>query len=370
MRRRPELDGVRAIAVAAVVLSHLGISIMLGGWIGVDIFFVLSGYLITTVLMREWDNTGRIRLLQFYARRALRLYPALIFMLVLSAFFYGRLGDGGSFLGFGKTALVGATYTEDLVLGYTGNPVGNLGHTWTLAMEEQFYLIWAPSLLVLLKRHLNPMPFLIGAAAVSWLLLTFTSDPNSGLPLTYYRPDSRANELILGCILALFLIRHPPSELFSNRLLRSWLAPMSLVMLIVLEIVAAHLGRQHVFPLEEFAAGMLAAGLLLGLTVAPETAPLTRILGTWPFRSIGKISYGIYLFMIPVLFVLSTYYPLSKFRTFCLMYFAILIGIASLSYFVVERPFLRWKDRLSKSEVDPQFAGLASLNLELQKSRL
>ena len=162
----PELTGLRALAVFLAISEHTAIPGLRGGWVGVDIFFVLSGYLITSILVAEWRRTESIRLGRFYLKRALRLYPALILMLALGAIFYNYLGDGGTLVGYGKTALLGATYTQDIALGFFGQAYGNLGHTWSLAVEEQFYLLWAPVLFLLLKFRQRPIPWLCGFIAL------------------------------------------------------------------------------------------------------------------------------------------------------------------------------------------------------------
>ena len=148
------------MAVFLAISEHTSIPGLRGGWVGVDIFFVLSGYLITSILVAEWRRTDTIRLGRFYLKRVLRLYPALILMLTLGVIFYRWLGDGGTLVGYGKTALLGASYTQDFALGLFGQPYGQLGHTWSLAVEEQFYLFWAPVLLLLLKFRQRPVPWL------------------------------------------------------------------------------------------------------------------------------------------------------------------------------------------------------------------
>ena len=108
----PELTGLRALAVFLAIAEHTSVPGLRGGWVGVDIFFVLSGYLITSILVAEWRRTDTIRLGRFYLKRILRLYPALILMLALGLIFYPWLGDGGTLVGYGKTAFLGATYTQ------------------------------------------------------------------------------------------------------------------------------------------------------------------------------------------------------------------------------------------------------------------
>lgn len=165
MKHRRELDGLRALAVLLVIASHVSIPVLGAGWLGVDVFFVLSGYLITSILVGEFEMTETIRLGQFYIRRVLRLYPALLLLLAVGFLFYGQLGEGGTRIGYFHTAFFSGAYLEDFVVGFTGNAHGNLGHTWSLAIEEQFYLLWAPILLLLLKRGRSLVPWIVGGSS-------------------------------------------------------------------------------------------------------------------------------------------------------------------------------------------------------------
>src|SRR3954447_21056005 len=133
------LDGIRGLAVLGVFGAHSGYPIVKQGWIGVDMFFVLSGFLITTLLVAEWDRTGSISLRRFYMRRILRLYPALIAAIAIAAPLSLWLGESPTdYLGH---AGVSAAYLQDLAAGLFDSH-GPINHTWTLAVEEQFYILW------------------------------------------------------------------------------------------------------------------------------------------------------------------------------------------------------------------------------------
>src|SRR5215472_11851319 len=159
--RWPGLDGMRAVAVIIVALYHIGV--LPGGYLGVDVFFVLSGFLITSLLIREWDKRGRISFRDFYARRALRLFPALSCLLVAAGVFAGvvYLAGGTGYLPYARATLGAIPW----VLGFAGNwvraldpsgPIGSLGalgHTWSLAVEEQFYLAWPALFGAVMRRR-------------------------------------------------------------------------------------------------------------------------------------------------------------------------------------------------------------------------
>ena len=354
MRYVPELTGLRALAVFLAISEHTAIPDLRGGWIGVDIFFVLSGYLITSILVSEWRRTEAIGLGRFYFKRVLRLYPALILMLVLGALFYGWLGDGGSLAGYGKTALLGATYTQDIALGFFGQSYGQLGHTWSLAIEEQFYLFWAPVLLLLLKFGQRPVVWLCGFIALSWTSLILTTAHLTDPPITYYRPDTRMNELFIGCLIA-FLMERYKAPMSRSRSLRLLLGPLGLAAIAYIEIYSNSHGRVFTYPLQEIAAGLSAGVLLVGLVIATPNAPLNRVFRLRPIVWVGTISYGLYLYFIPVFVVLDYVFYLHgwskvNYYVFLSVAVACLFTMATLSYYLWERRFLALKDKLDDRE--------------------
>jgi len=346
----PELTGLRALAVFLAFSEHAAIPSLAGGWIGVDIFFVLSGYLITSILLSEWKRTDAIRLGRFYAKRALRLYPALILMLLLGIFFFRYLGDGGTLVGYGKTAFLGASYTQDFALGFFYQPYGNLGHTWSLAVEEQFYLFWAPVLLLLLKFGRRPAVWLVGFICLSWVSLIMTTAHTYNPPETYYRPDTRMNELFLGCLIA-FLLERFKAPLARSRPLSILMAPIGIAGIFFIEVYSNSYSRLYSYPQQEIGAGLAAGVLLIGLVIAPSAAPLNRFFRLRPIVWLGTISYGIYLYFIPVIVLLNVYFGehgwSNRDNALLAAQIVCTLGMASLSYYLVERRFLAMKDKLN-----------------------
>ena len=215
----PGLDGVRAIAVAAVVGYHLGAPWLPGGLLGVGVFFTLSGYLITTILITAWDRSGNLDLRQFWLRRARRLLPALIMVLVVVLVATPVL-DNDVLPERGVEALAAVFYVSNWVTiasdvsyfqRFSGP--GPLDHLWSLAVEEQFYLLWPLVLLVLFKTlrgRLERMAQVsLGLAAVSFLLMLLLAAPGFDNSRAYQGTDARAGGLLIGAALAMVW---PPTQ--------------------------------------------------------------------------------------------------------------------------------------------------------------
>lgn len=210
-RRAPALDGLRTIAIAMVILYHLHVPQFEGGFIGVTVFFALSGFLITTLLLGEHRRTGRIRLGSFWLKRLLRLYPALLALVAVGLLLWNWVGDykGASF-GPGEAAFIALTYTGNLFRSFWDTTQGVFAHTWSLSMEEQFYLVWPPVLVLLFLVRSRRRWLLAGLGAVivgcSVAAGLVYRTPNSGAtPDVYFSPVLGVVPLATGCLLALLL---------------------------------------------------------------------------------------------------------------------------------------------------------------------
>ncbi|GAB3242659.1 acyltransferase family protein [Kineosporia babensis] len=340
---RPELDGLRALAVLAVFVSHVGWGPLAGGWIGVGIFFVLSGYLITSILMSEWDRSEGIALRRFYLRRLLRLYPALLVMLAFCALFAPVFGDGGTAGGYVFSALATGLYFQDFVAGITGSAHGGFLHTWSLAVEEQFYLLWPPVLIFARRRRWSVLNVALAGVLISWALLIFTTEARPGtVPMSYAMPYSRAGELLLGCALAVAL-RSDPGFL-KTLFARVALAPACLLGLGLLLLTGGYAGLSSWMPMQIIATALLAAGLITGLTA--DAGQLTgRLLRLSPLVGLGVVSYGFYLFHLPLLDLSVKYLP-GPWAGQVLFALVMTMAAAVCSYRWLEKPLLRLKDRI------------------------
>ena len=354
----PSLDGLLAFAVVAVVATHAEIRLSVGGGLGVDVFFVLSGFLITRILIAEWHRDGSIGLRGFYVRRLLRLYPALILMLLLALPFLHLLNTGNNPVAHPSdwltSALAAATYTTDL-FAYAGSDIGGMfGHTWSLALEEQFYLLWPWLLVLVLRRGWSDRRISCLAAALVIgslidLVLEFHATPvDRGTPV-YFAPQVRGGALLLGCAVACM-----PHQRLTARTGRI-LATTSGLILCATMLAAPHsTGGSHqrlYFFLAMPACWVATGALLAGLVASRETGVVARLLSARPLRLVGVISYGVYLFHLPVLHVVQheaqQHYPHVARRYIALITLIISLTLAGLSYLLVERRFLSLKDRLA-----------------------
>jgi len=304
----PAIDGLRAIAVAAVFVYHADRSWMPGGFLGVDVFFVISGYLITSLLLAELEKTGGVALLRFWGGRARRLLPAL-FLLLAVCMIVGATVERGKLVGLRGDALSAIFYYANwhFVFGHEsyfaqfGRP-GVLRHLWSLAVEEQFYLLWPPLFLLVtrLSRRLLAPGLVALAAIASTALMWHLYQPGSDTSRIFYGTDTRAAPLLVGVLLA-FIWK--PSALPTRLRPRAprGLNAASLVALgaVVYMFIAVHDYDQRLYR-GGFLVLALCTAALLAAIVHPASIvgrQLSRAVPRW----LGERSYGIYLWHWPIL---------------------------------------------------------------------
>ncbi|MGH2457058.1 MAG: acyltransferase family protein, partial [Candidatus Limnocylindria bacterium] len=352
---RPYLDGLRAIAVSGVIAYHLNSTWLPGGYLGVDLFFVLSGYLITTILVTEHRRTGGIDLPAFWSRRVRRLLPALaVLLVVLSAEILLR-GD----------ELAAASARGDLLatLFYFANwhfiwtdqsyfaqfvDASPVRHAWSLAIEEQFYIAWPLLVGVVLaragRRGLAVVAGILSLASIAamWLLFDVAADPSRA----YYGTDARIYQILVGALVALALLSRwrAPILAAARRLAIPALAVVLAMMVLLADDAALYYhGAAVAFVI---AGAVLIAGLEAG-------SRLGRLLSLRPMVAIGLVSYGLYLWHWPVtLFVQRQLGPTSA-----LPAAAVVVGatalLAGLSYVLVEQP-IRRSGRIGAFRLSPR----------------
>jgi peptidoglycan/LPS O-acetylase OafA/YrhL len=345
----PALDGLRGVAVAGVLLFHSGY--LTGGYLGVDLFFVLSGFLITSLLLVESDSTRSVRLGGFWARRARRLLPALACVLLAVAAFsvlHSKPADlaqtrGDALATLGYVANWHAILSSQNYFALFNAP-SPLQHTWSLAIEEQFYLVWPLVFVGLLAwwKAKTPKAVLVVAlvgAAVSATLFMILYDP-SNVSRSYYGTDTRAAGILLGGALAAALVIWGPVR---ARTARRALEVVAFIAIGVLAYAWAQIdGQAEIL----YRGGLLVCGICVVAVIAaayhPTPGPISRVLSWRPLCLLGLISYGVYLWHWPIFIALdpnSTGIPDGP-VLFTVRVVATL-GIATLSYHLVEMPIRR-----------------------------
>jgi peptidoglycan/LPS O-acetylase OafA/YrhL len=300
----PALDGLRAVAVVGVLLFHGGVSWMPGGFLGVDVFFVLSGYLITTLLLRERVGTGGIDLRQFWVRRFRRLLPALLVLIGvvgIAAPFLVDAGQRGSVRGDGLAALGYVAnwrfvVTEQSYFAGTPSP---LRHLWSLAVEEQWYLLFPVVVAVALRRPRRIRAFAVGlgvAAVASAVWMAVVASGQADPSRAYYGTDTRAHTLLVGALLAVVAAQWPLHQ--ARRLLT--VAGVVGAAVVAAFYVLVHESDDWMYRGGFLVLAVATAAVVAAIAVPRRSLPVTRVLAAAPLVAIGKVSYGLYLWHWPV----------------------------------------------------------------------
>ena len=343
LRYNPALDGLRGVAILLVILSHAHVPLFDGAFFGVDLFFVLSGYLITALLLIEHQSSGRLDYWRFYRRRFFRLMPALGLFLVayclLAPLLWPGLDDALS------DALVSALYLADYGIAFFDRP-GTLLHMWSLSVEEHFYLLWPPLLALLLRR--TAPGALWRPILLLWVLATlwrvFWVAQGQLFYEVFFRFDTRASGLLAGALLAALMHEQPAFAAGLRRHLRHalWL-PLAVPLLMALEWDKPQALLWGITVVEGAAVVVLVAaqrhrGLVHGMLSAPTLV------------SLGRLSYGIYLWHYPVVRYLRADF---SWPVVVVLGLALSTALAALSYHTIERWALRRRDGLPRGGTAP-----------------
>ena len=341
LRYLPQLDGVRALAVLAVMARHAEMPFVSGGGIGVDVFFVLSGYLITTLLLREFDLNGNISLPHFYIRRVRRLLPALVAVAVISFVLFSIVRPDeteDTLLGIGASLL----YISAWFRAFEVSDLGWFGHTWSLSVEEHFYLVWPPVVLWLCRRHRAHLKqWVLGLFVLFLAYRTAFGAFGASSARLEDSPDMRAAQLLAGCALAVVLLGLDAGR--ARRWDRWWL--------VLVALSAADLARMVVAPFRFgdswyriAAPGTIAleTAVILGYLVVHERSRLTAFLSKPALVWVGRRSYAMYLWHLPLFGLLSLKGQPTVYRAGGRGIALILTFVAAWASFKwVESPFYR-----------------------------
>ncbi|MCQ4079836.1 acetyltransferase [Streptomyces sp. RB6PN25] len=343
------LDGLRAPAVASVVVYHLGAPWLPGGFLGVDLFFVISGYLITSLLTAECRRSGRFRMRAFWVRRARRLLPALWAMLTAAAC-AATLTGGDAWAGLRGNAVAALTYSSNwwqiaqhdtYFAQFGAKPV--LQHLWSLAVEEQFYLLWPLLLWVVMaavRRQRHQAVCAAALAAVSFTAMGLLYTPDADPSRVYYGTDTHGGALLLGAAAALLLPLGRAATLRGTDRLRT-MDLLGAAGLVVLACAAALFDGTGAVA---FRGGLVVACLAsVALTVAAAGPGLLgRALSWGPLVWVGRRSYGIYLWHWPVIATLANTLPdAATTAPVRIAALAVTAVLATASYRWLEEPVIR-----------------------------
>jgi peptidoglycan/LPS O-acetylase OafA/YrhL len=336
----PQLDGLRACAVMAVMVFHTLRPIMPGGFLGVDIFFVLSGYLITRTLLSDIERYGRIRFGRFYARRALRLLPALFLLLAVFWIAYcvfARLRYDVIYTPTETLIAIAATltYVMNVLHAFGITDPGAFAHTWSLSIEEQFYLVWPVLLWALLSRFGRDGAVAAAAglalAVLAWRF--WLVHENVPVGRIYAMTDTRCDALLFGALAALAPVRP-----LSMSMIRLTAFPALLLLVL---IARKSFTETNQTPILFTLVALASAWCVLVLAEGPEDFWLSRLLRNPVAVYLGTLSYGLYLWQWPVLYFLHILeIPEATFTQFVLV-LTISLFFSALSYHAVERPLMR-----------------------------
>jgi len=328
MHYNPALDGLRALSVLAVVFFHCKIPGASGGYAGLDMFFVLSGYLITSLLVRELQQGGGIAIGRFYARRALRLYPTLLLML---AAYIGLAPLVWPTENRWTNASLSAAYVMDYAMAFIWDLPPTVAHTWSLGVEEKFYLLW-PLLLPLVLRTRRPVAWLLAIflAVTAW---RYGVALQWGWRQAYFSFDTRMSGIVLGAVAALARPRMSATTVA--------VACAALAFAVVVPFMPAPpFHREVVAVTLSITLAELCAFVLVCHAAQHERS---RLLAARPMAYIGRLSYGIFIWHFPLLCALAARNTATWTLLAAVLPFSFVM--AAICLHLVDIPIKRWRER-------------------------
>jgi peptidoglycan/LPS O-acetylase OafA/YrhL len=336
MKYRIEIDGLRAIAVIPVILFHAGFELFSGGFVGVDIFFVISGYLITTIILIE-KETGKFKLVNFYSRRARRILPVLFFIIAFSTPFSFIYLYPNDFQSFAKSIISTSTFTSNIFFWLessyfdVGVEYKPLLHTWSLAVEEQFYVLFPLAIMLFFRFGNKPLQIILGGFFLLSLVLSQFGSLYSPT-FNFYMLPTRGWELLIGSFVAFYLLKKP--QIKGNQLL-------SLIGLLLITYSVFEFDKQTPFP--SLYALVPTIGTALILLYSSTNTISYQLLSNKFLVYIGLISYSAYLWHQPI-FALTRHAIPEDISTLTYIFLILLtLGLSVLTYKFIENPFRKNK---------------------------
>ena len=366
---RPPLTGVRAVCVSLVVIFHSNFKTLPGSWVALGVFFVLSGFLITVMLAGEREQTGRISLTSFYLRRGARLVPPLLMVAALLGLYAAIVPVASAGSRLWGDAAAALFYFSDYRSAFNHEPVlGFMAQCWSLAVEEQFYLIWSIVIVAALKARTRTLAYVLVSTGIAvcaanrmWIVFSAPHWDSVVAGRVYYAFDTRADALFLGCLLGLvatggFL---DAWRSWAKRALTGLAIVSGAVMIWILVNVGVAPRSQ---PLVWLPVSEVASSIIITYLVVKPRGLGSRLLGWRPLVLIGNMSYTIYLVHWPVYVAISPFTVTWSYWTTELARLAIIVPFSVASWYLVEHPLMRWRRKalttspLPTTELDPSGA--------------
>jgi peptidoglycan/LPS O-acetylase OafA/YrhL len=351
---RPPLTGIRALGMATALIFHSNFQTMPGAWVALQVFFVLSGFLITSMLAEEGKRNGRISLKRFYSRRIVRLGPPLLLAIVLLLIYAAFVFVPGAEERVWEESAAALFYFEDYRVAFGHEPfLGYFAHTWSLSVEEQFYVIWSVLMVVAVtfsrrRRHLAYAFAVIGIVLSTsdrlWLVYRTHVWSDAAFSRAYNAFDSRADALFVGCLLGLLA----SDGVFHA--LRTWLAKVlptaavaSTLLLAWVLFKAPLFSRNVILWWMPFAT--IATAIIVTYFVMCPSGWGSRLVGCGFLVYVGNLSYTVYIVHFPVYLIFEPGYDQMSFTLTMIVRLSITFSIAVISWHLIERPLARWRQR-------------------------
>ncbi len=344
---RLDIQGLRAVAVLLVVFNHLGMNMFSGGFVGVDVFFVISGYVISLVILKEFDAFNGFDFKRFYLKRIQRLAPALAVLIITVSWFvmFQSQWEAEQINNTIKTSYFALLWVSNFYyafrdVDYFDTSIGEelFLHTWSLGVEEQFYLFW-PVILILLLTHIaSPKAKIkwISALVLMSLLLHFMLS-QFGDMVSFYMMPTRMWQFGLGGLVAFY---HFKGKFNQSLAQIQWLAPIGLVTIVLSAVMLTEHSR---YPYWQVMPPTVGAAMVVLATNPSQLGFTAKVLSLKPMVWIGNLSYSIYLWHWPLVYLVFDYYAMSGLWAGYVLYFLLTMSLSAMSFYLVENPTRKYQ---------------------------